>query len=82
VPAAIRRNVELWIGCVAGALEEQDYRAKLARAGFTAIDIEPIRVFTAEETLSAANEMGLDLKASAADIDGKFISAFIRGVKP
>jgi len=82
VPAEIRKNVELWIGCVAGALEEQDYRAKLARAGFTAIDIEPTRVFSAEETLSAATDMGLDMKANAAEIDGKFISAFIRAVKP
>jgi SAM-dependent methyltransferase len=82
VPAEIRRNVELWIGCVAGALEEQEYRAKLARAGFVSIDVEPTRVFSGAETLSAAKDMGLDLKAEAADIDGKFISAFIRAVRP
>jgi SAM-dependent methyltransferase len=81
VPAAIRRNVELWIGCVAGALEEQEYRAKLARAGFVDIDIEPTRVFSGAETLSAARDMGLVLEAEPADIDGKFISGFIRARK-
>jgi 2-polyprenyl-3-methyl-5-hydroxy-6-metoxy-1,4-benzoquinol methylase len=82
VPPDIRRSIELWIGCVAGALEEQDYRARLAGAGFTGIDIEPTRVFSGEETLSAARDMGLALEAQADQIDGKFISAFVRATRP
>jgi SAM-dependent methyltransferase len=82
VPQEIRRNVELWIGCVAGALDEQDYRAKLAKAGFEAIDIEPTRVYRAEDAKDFLEHAGIDLERVAPAVDGKFMSAFIRAVKP
>jgi arsenite methyltransferase len=82
VPAQIRRNVELWAGCVAGALEEQEYKGKLGAAGFAAIDIEPTRVYTLEDARQFLNEQGMDVDAIAPQVEGKFISAFIRAVKP
>ena len=82
VPADIRKSMELWIGCVAGALEESEYRRKLAAAGFTAIDIEPTRVYKSEEARAFLCDAGLDRDAVAPQIEGKFISAFIRAVKP
>ncbi len=82
VPSAIRRNVELWIGCVAGALEESEYRSKLAKAGFAAIDLEPTRVYRAEDAREFLAGAGLDVDAIAPHVDGKFISAFVRARKP
>ncbi len=82
VPAAIRRSVELWIGCVAGALEESDYRAKLGRAGFEAVDVEPTRIYRAADARAALAKAGLDAEAIAPAIEGKFMSAFIRARKP
>ncbi len=82
VPPEIRRNVELWIGCVAGALEESDYRAKLAAAGFESIGIDPTRVYTAEDARQFLAGQGLDVDRIAPQIEGKFISAFIRATKP
>jgi arsenite methyltransferase len=70
--------VELWIGCIAGALEHDDYRAKLAKAGFEAIDLEPTRIYRAEDAREFLEGKGLD----AAAVDGKFMSAFIRARKP
>ena len=81
VPAEIRRSVELWIGCVAGALEESEYRAKLAKAGFEEIDVEPTRIYSAESARDFLAGAGLDAAAIAA-VDGKFISAFVRARKP
>jgi hypothetical protein len=81
VPAEIRRSVELWIGCVAGALEEAEYRAKLAKAGFEAIDVEPTRIYTAESARDFLAGAGLGAEAIAA-ADGKFVSAFVRARKP
>ena len=81
VPAEIRRSVELWIGCVAGALEESDYRARLAKAGFEAIDLEPTRIYTAESARDFLAGAGLGSEAITS-IDGKFISAFVRARKP
>jgi arsenite methyltransferase len=81
VPSEIRRSVELWIGCVAGALEETEYRAKLAKAGFDGIDVEPTRVYTAESARDVLAGAGLSAEAIAS-IDGKFISAFVRARKP
>jgi ubiquinone/menaquinone biosynthesis C-methylase UbiE len=81
VPAAIRRSVELWVGCVAGALEESEYRAKLAKAGFEAIDLEPTRIYTAESARDFLAGAGLDAEAIAS-IEGKFMSAFVRARKP
>jgi arsenite methyltransferase len=82
VPAEIRRSVELWIGCVAGALEEPEYRAKLAAAGFAGVGIEPTRVYTVEDARQFLAGQGFDVDRIAAQVDGKFISAFIRAVKP
>jgi arsenite methyltransferase len=81
VPSAIRRSVELWIGCVAGALEEREYRAKLAKAGFEDIDVEPTRIYTAARARDVLAGAGLGADAIAA-VDGKFISAFVRARKP
>ena len=82
VPAAIRRSVELWVGCVAGALEESEYRAKLAAAGFEAIDIEPTRVYRIDDARQFLTGQGIDVEAIAAAVDGKFMSAFVRACKP
>ncbi|HEX7125012.1 MAG TPA: arsenite methyltransferase [Thermodesulfobacteriota bacterium] len=81
VPPEVRRSVELWAGCVAGALEEGDYRSRLARAGFEVIDVEPTRVYRAEDVRDWLAPAGLDESALAA-IDGTFMSAFVRAVKP
>jgi len=78
----IRKSVLLWVGCVAGALDEREYRAKLERAGFEGVEIEPTRVYRvadAREFLAAA---GIDAEAIAPKVDGKFFSAFVRAVKP
>src|ERR671913_1711431 len=82
VPAAIRRNVELWIGCVAGALDEADYHPKLAAAGFEDIDIEPTRIYRSADALSFFEGTGIDPNEVAAAVDGKFMSAFVRARKP
>ena len=82
VPAAIRRSVELWIGCVAGALEEREYREKLAKAGFEAIDVEPTRVYKVEDAREFIARAGLDVETIAPQVDGKFMSAFVRARKP
>jgi ubiquinone/menaquinone biosynthesis C-methylase UbiE len=81
VPPEIRRSVELWIGCVAGALEESEYRAKLAKAGFGDIDLEPTRVYTADSAREVLTGAGLNAEAIDS-VDGKFISAFVRARKP
>lgn len=82
VPEALRRDMLLWVGCIAGALAEEDYRAKLAAAGFAAIAIEPTRVYRVEDAREFLAGKGLDVDALAATVDGKFMSAFIRAVKP
>ncbi len=80
VPEPIRRNMELWIGCVAGALEEKQFERLLADAGFEDIDIEPTRVYSGEDAESFLTGAGLDA-AMADGIDGKFMSAFVRATK-
>jgi arsenite methyltransferase len=82
VPAEIRRNVELWIGCVAGALEEDEYREKLARAGFEQIDLEPTRIYRVEDAREFLAGAGIDADAIAPMVDGRFMSAFVRARKP
>src|SRR6185436_4237584 len=82
VPAEIRLNVELWVGCVAGALEESEYREKLARAGFSDISLEPTRVYRGEEARDLLTGSGLNVEAVAAQIDGKVASTFVRASKP
>jgi SAM-dependent methyltransferase len=82
VPAELRRSVELWIGCVAGALDEDDYRARLANAGFEDIDIEPTRIYRAEDAREFLAGAGIEAAAIASAVDGKFMSAFVRARKP
>jgi len=82
VPSNIRRSIELWVGCVAGALQESEYREKLDRAGFTAIDVEPTRVYKVADAREFLTAAGIDADSIAPLIDGKFISAFIRATKP
>ncbi|TMA60327.1 MAG: arsenite methyltransferase [Deltaproteobacteria bacterium] len=82
VPAPIRRNVELWIGCVAGALGEEEYGTKLARAGFEEIQLEPTRIYRVEDAQEFLAGTGLDVEAIAPHVDGKFMSAFVRARKP
>jgi SAM-dependent methyltransferase len=81
VPAEIRRNMELWIGCVAGALEEDEYRAKLQAAGFDGVDLEPTRIYRAADARGFLASAGID-PAMADSVDGKFMSAFVRAQKP
>jgi hypothetical protein len=82
VPAEIRRSVELWIGCVAGALHEDDFKAKLANAGFENIDIEVVREYRSADARQFLSEAGLDADAIAPIVDGAFGSAFVRATKP
>ena len=78
----IRKSVLLWVGCVAGALEENDYRAKLAASGFEQIDIEPTRIYRVNDAREFLSQEGIDVDSIAAQVDGKFMSAFIRAIKP
>jgi len=78
----IRRSVLLWVGCVAGALDENEYRGKLAAAGFDEIEIEPTRVYRMEDARGFLQTQGIDADALAPQVDGKFLSAFVRAVKP
>ena len=82
VPADVRQNVLLWVGCIAGALEDSDYAAKLANAGFAGIDIEPTRVYDIEDARAFLSGQGVDVDAIAPQVEGKFMSAFIRATKP
>lgn len=78
----IRKSVLLWVGCIAGALEENEYRSKLAGAGFAQIEIEPTRVYRLEDAREFLVGEGLNVDALASQVDGKFLSAFIRATKP
>jgi 2-polyprenyl-3-methyl-5-hydroxy-6-metoxy-1,4-benzoquinol methylase len=82
VPAEVRRNMELWVGCVAGALEEREYTAKLVAAGFAEVSLEPTRVYCAQDARAFLAEAGVDADAIAAQVDGKIFSAFVRARKP
>lgn len=82
IASQIRQCVLLWVGCIAGALDEDEYRDKLASAGFEQIDIEPTRVYRVEDAREFLVEKGLDVDALAEQVDGKFMSAFVRAVKP
>jgi len=82
VPAEIRKSIELWVGCVAGALEEGEYRTKLAGAGFEEIEIEVTRVYSVEDARQFLADRGMDVDAVAPQVEGKFVSAFIRARKP
>jgi|SRR5262245_7275295 len=78
----IRRSVELWIGCVAGALEEREYRDKVTAAGFEAIDVEPTRVYQVGDARAFLAKAGIDADAIAPEVEGTFMSAFVRARKP
>jgi len=82
VPPEIRRSIELWVGCVAGALQEEEYRHKLGAAGFIEIGIEPTRIYKVEDARQFLAGAGIDAGAIAPLVDGKFMSAFIRARKP
>lgn len=82
IPAEVRKNVELWIGCIAGALRDSEYTAKLAGAGFEDIELEPTRIYAVEDARQFLAGQGIDVDAIAAQVDGKFISAFVRARKP
>src|SRR4051794_13010595 len=78
----IRKNVLLWVGCIAGALSEDEYRNKLAAAGFEQIEMEPTRIYNIEDARAFLAGEGIDVDAIASQVDGKFMSAFVRAVKP
>lgn len=82
IPPAMRRSMELWVGCVAGALEEGDFREKLVEAGFDDVSLEPTRVYRAEDARAFLEEAGMDVEAAAREVDGKFMAAFVRARKP
>ena len=82
VPAEVRQSMLLWVGCIAGALEDAEYVRKLAKAGFDGIDVEPTRVYNIEDARQFLGGEGIDVDAIAPQVEGKFMSAFIRATKP
>jgi len=78
----VRQSVLLWVGCIAGALEENEYRGKLSAAGFEQIEIEPTRIYRVDDAREFLSSAGIDVDAIAAQVDEKFMSAFVRAVKP
>ncbi|HVL69903.1 MAG TPA: arsenite methyltransferase [Vicinamibacterales bacterium] len=82
VPEAVRKSMELWVGCVAGALHENEYRALLQAAGFGGIEIEPWRIYEVEDAKHFLVEAGLDVEALGPQVDGRIASAFVRAVRP
>src|SRR6202521_2575125 len=82
VPAAIRKNMELWVGCVAGALKDSEYKAKLTSAGFEQVEVEPTRIYRAADASEFFARANLDAEKIAPLVDGKFMSAFVRARKP
>jgi len=82
VPESLRRSMELWVGCIAGALEERDYVEKLTHAGFESIDVEPTRVYSSDDARQFLDEAGVSDPSALLEIDGRFMSAFVRAQKP
>jgi len=82
IPAPVKKSVELWIGCIAGALDESEYVAKLTAAGFVDITIEPTRIYRVDDAREFLTSAGIDVDALGPDVDGKFRSAFVRAAKP
>lgn len=82
VPEEIHKSLLLWVGCVAGALQDEDYKGKLAKTGFESIEVEPTRVYDIEDARSFLNAKDIDVDAIAPYVEGKFISAFVRATKP
>lgn len=82
VPVSVRQSMLLWVGCIAGALEESDYRDKLLSAGFVDVDLEPTRIYDIEDARMFLTEAGISVDEIAPQVEGKFVSAFIRATKP
>jgi len=82
VPADIRRSMELWVGCIAGALEEKEYAAKLKAAGFADVDVEPWRVYKIDDARAFLTDAGIDVDGMAPQVEDRFASAFVRARKP
>ena len=82
VPPDVRRSMELWVGCIAGALEESEYASKLRAAGFTDVEVEPWRIYNVEDARSFLTEGGLDVDRLAPEVEGRFASAFVRARRP
>jgi arsenite methyltransferase len=82
IPEEIRQKVLLWVGCIAGALDETEYRSKLKAAGFEQIEVEPTRVYRVEDAREFLSSAGINVEALASEVDEKFMSAFVRAVKP
>jgi arsenite methyltransferase len=82
VPADVRRSMELWVGCIAGALEEKDYAAKLRSAGFADVEVETWRVYNIDDARAFLTESGVDVDDMAPEVEGRFTSAFVRARKP
>jgi arsenite methyltransferase len=82
VPVEVRKSMLLWVGCIAGALREDDYAAKLKHAGFESVEIEPTRIYNIEDARAFLSAEGSDVDSIAAQVEGKFISAFVRARKP
>jgi ubiquinone/menaquinone biosynthesis C-methylase UbiE len=82
VPADVRQNMLLWVGCIAGALQDYQYVTKLAKAGFDDIDVEPTRIYDIEDARVFLSGQGVDVDEIAPQVQGKFMSAFIRATKP
>ena len=82
VPDAVRRNMELWVGCVAGALEESEFKTLLEDVGFVELDVEPTRVYKSEDARAFLSEAGINVDSSIEQIDGRFMAAFVRAKKP
>jgi SAM-dependent methyltransferase len=82
IPPEVRESILLWVGCIAGALEQDDYASKLATAGFTKIEIEPTRIYRVADAREFLTGKGIDVDAIAPQVDGKLLSAFVRAAKP
>ena len=82
VPATVRHNIELWVGCIAGAMQETEYFQKLSQSGFVDISVEPTRIYNIEEAREFLTAEGIDVDAMAHEVDGKFMSAFVRARRP
>jgi arsenite methyltransferase len=82
VPPDVRRSMELWVGCIAGALEDREYETKLRAAGFEHVEVEPWRIYQVDDARALLSESGIDVERMAPALDGKFASAFVRASKP
>jgi SAM-dependent methyltransferase len=82
VPADVRRNMLLWVGCIAGALQDAEYIDKLTRAGFDHVEIEPTRIYSIEDARTFLTGRGIDVDAIAPRVEGRFMSAFVRATRP